>query len=166
MPRKQKSKLGTYGSRDIIGTALSLRKAGDGLSGVMKAEPRLIEPGERVWIVVEAVCVGVRFDAEDRANPEEGGVQRVHILDAEESAFIEEGVVMEALETSREIVRRYEEHAAGIARLPYGNEENARSEHTLDGHEGKFEDCQICADQMAKAQDAAAWDAADHPAEI
>lgn len=158
---RKKSKLGEFGGREVIGTGIAIRKAGDGLSAAMKAEPRLLDAGDEVFVVLRCSVVGVNYEAEDRKDPSVGGMRRIHILDASDAAFIEEAAVGEALEHSREIILRYSEQQAGIARLPFGTEENARGEHVLDGHEGRFEDCEICAAEMAKVIDAEAWEEAE-----
>lgn len=49
--------LGTYNGRDVIGAAMALTNAGDGLSAAMKLAPVELHMGDRVLVLVEAVVV-------------------------------------------------------------------------------------------------------------
>lgn len=46
--------LGEYRGHPIIKTSIAITNAGDGLSKAMKIAPRILEPGDRVMVLLEA----------------------------------------------------------------------------------------------------------------
>lgn len=109
--------LGKYEGREIVSTGIKIRKTGDGLSEAMKVEPKVMHHGDKVYVVLECDVVDVQHPVEDRKSPERGGVNRIHILDAGTATFMEEDVVIRAIEDQEEKNRRWQEQQAGVRRL-------------------------------------------------
>lgn len=107
----------TYEGRDVIETGISIRKAGDGLSEAMHTEPRVLTIGEKIYVVLECVVVAVDFPAEDRKDPNRGGVKRVHVLDAGTATFVDEEVVGGMIRDQYDRNLRAREEAEGVQRL-------------------------------------------------
>lgn len=123
-------KLGEFDGKPIVSTNVAITRAGDGLSEAMKTEPRVLHLGEKVYIVIEAEVMKVRFSP---LRDDEGLLSRTHILAAGTAAFIDVDVVREVLDTQRERLLLAKEAAAGIQRLPLP--EDLSNEHKLGGHE-------------------------------
>lgn len=51
-----------YDGRDVVGVAMKLTNAGDGLSSAMKLDPVRLHHGDRVLVLVEAVVSKVGYD--------------------------------------------------------------------------------------------------------
>lgn len=115
-----KSALKRFDGKDVIGAATQIRKTGDGLSQAMAAEPVELHHGEKVYVVIEATVEKVRFDPIKDTNK----LQRVHLLVAETSTFVDHDLVAEVLEEQR---RKNEEHA-GVHRLPIGEKPEGMSD--------------------------------------
>lgn len=47
---------------EVTGVAIKLTNAGDGLSKSMEVEARILQPGERVTVLIEGVVQPIRFD--------------------------------------------------------------------------------------------------------
>jgi len=148
MAPSKKNPYGTHDGRPVISTGVVIRKTGDGLSEAMKTEPRVISQGETVYLVIEATCVDVHYPVEDRHNPTEGGVQRLHVLDAGTSAFLDEELVRNAIKDQREANLQRQEREDGVMRLGYGDNQELRGAHLLGDHdEDPHPNCPACLEQ-------------------
>lgn len=55
------AKLGKHDGKEIVGCAIKVTNAGDGLSKAMEVEPEIIRDGTRVFIVLEGVVDGEQY---------------------------------------------------------------------------------------------------------
>lgn len=90
--------LGTFEGKEVIGTPMVVRKAGDGLSKAMDVAPEVLHHGERVFVVLQCNVSRVTFvPNKDNADM----FDRVQVLDAELATFVDEKVVAKALASMR-----------------------------------------------------------------
>lgn len=141
--------LGTNEGRKITGTGLIIRKTGDGLNEAMKIEPRVLHHGDHVYVVLECDVVDVHYPVEDRKSPKDGGVQRVHVLDAGTATFIDADVVRDAIEAQADKNQRWRDEQAGRGRLDDGllilAHEDGKHAASIVEH------CPLCDDELTKA---------------
>jgi hypothetical protein len=135
--------LGSHEGRPVIGTKIKVRKTGDGLSEALKIDPEIIKVGEERMLAVRVVCVDVQNPAENRKQPAEGGVLRMHIFDATEAAFIDGAVVEDVLAKQRERIDRAKDAEVGQGRLP--TDEELHAAHDAGEHSaGLVDGCADC----------------------
>lgn len=119
-----------FGKRNVRKAGLTVRKTGDGLSEALAFEPVAYWPGDEIYLVVKAVVVDVAHPAENRKHPDQDDLTRLHIADAIEVATIEHDVAEPLLKAADAKLAEYrlaaslaEEEAAGIQRLPVGDDD-------------------------------------------
>lgn len=121
---EQKNGLTAFEGKDVLSTAVSVTRAGDGLSKALAVEPLEMHVGE-VGVMVLRYEVGkVRFDPV----PDTDGLQRVHVLIAGTATFIDEDTVQEALDNQQRKI----DSANGVFHLPFGVEGAERPEGMTD----------------------------------
>jgi len=103
----------------VIATAIRVTRAGDGLSEALKLEPKELHHDQEVWLVLHGRVGRVSHDPVPKAD---GVLQRVHTIVADEAALVEQADVKELLERHREHVQTLKEQAAGVSRLPLGDD--------------------------------------------
>lgn len=136
-----------FEGKAVLRAAIEIPNAAGGLREAMKFEPREFHHGEQVFVVLRCSATKVRFDPVPKA---EENLVRVHVLNAEEATFIDGAAVESALVEQRNRISRLREEAAGIARLPYGDE--LQEAHDAGMHaDGLVENCPSC-DAEAAAQ--------------
>ena len=86
-----------------------------GLSDAMDVEGLHVTLGDRIFFVIAADCVAVRFKPK---KGEEDKVLRVMEFRANEAATIDEPVVREAMDHTRWVVQQRKDAAKGISTLP------------------------------------------------
>lgn len=100
-----------FEGHEVIGTSLTIKKAGDGLSPALKIEPVEYEHGEHVFVVLKTKVANVQFvPSKDNAE----ALIRLHTVDTEEATIVEESQVRSLLAAQRKKI----EKAEGIERLP------------------------------------------------
>lgn len=116
-----------FDGRAVLGTGVSIRNAGDGLSKAMKVDPKELHHGQEVTIAVRCVVDKVRFDPVEDTE----GLLRVHVLKAGSATLVDDKLVSDAIEA----MERKIEEAAGVERLPFGEKKDGEGEG--DGGEPK-----------------------------
>jgi hypothetical protein len=120
-------KLGRFEGREVRGASVVIRNAGDGLSKALSITPEKFRDGEEVYFVLKGVVDFVSFP-----NMVKGGTDKVrrHTINTEEITRVDadavEHLLAEArqrIEAAEEAERLAEEEAAGIQRLPVGEDD-------------------------------------------
>lgn len=139
--------LGQFEGRDILSATISVTNAGDGLSDAMKVEPEIMHLGDVVYVVLECEVAKVRYDPIKDTQ----GLARVHVLRAGTATLIDGGAVEEALDAQRVKIERARDAAAGIAKLPIGEE--LVLQHGEGAHAGGLVDgCDVCDAERKSAE--------------
>jgi hypothetical protein len=110
----QMVELGRYEGKRIVGTGVIVKNAGDGLSKAMAVDPVRIGLRERGYLVIEWECVKHQHEPVKDAPTT---IIRTHVLRAETATFIDDDMVVEAIEKQK--IRL--EEAEGIRRLEFGD---------------------------------------------
>ncbi len=117
------SKLVPFEGADVLRTEVSVTNAGDGLSQALHVDPTLLALGDTVHVVLECIVQQVKFvPAVDKLHPEEG-LARIHVLRAGRATLVDAETVAEALDAMADRIRRAQEQAQGIERLPLADPE-------------------------------------------
>lgn len=103
-----------FEDHQVFASGIEMPGAGGGLNAALRVDEMELHHGDTVTIVIEAQVVKVRFDPIKDVD----GLQRVHVLRVENAAQIDSTLVDEVLEKQRIRV----EEAAGVKRLPYGDD--------------------------------------------
>jgi len=91
--------LGVFEGEKVIGSTVSLRNAGDGLSDAMQVEPVIMHKGDTGYIVVAYEVAEIAFPPPK--GKRKGVVNRKHVLTATHSALVTEEYAAEAIAKSR-----------------------------------------------------------------
>jgi len=103
--------IGTFEGHDVVGTAIKVTKAGDGLSPALKVEPVEYELGEEIHVVLKTRVANVQFvPSKDDAN----NLIRLHTIETSEATVVEGTKVKGLLAAQRKKI----EEAEGISKLP------------------------------------------------
>lgn len=105
-----------FKGREVSRAAVEIPGAAGGLRDAMRIDPQEFEQGERVFIVLEAICQKVRYEPIDGEHPE-GTQQLVHILKATNATFVDEDLVREQLDRQKARVALAKDEASGQQRL-------------------------------------------------
>lgn len=105
------SELSNTVSGEVINSAVAVKKAGDGLSQALAAQPMDLQPGDRGYIAIEFEVGSIHFVPVKDAP---GCFTRKADLLAETATFVDAEAVEGALERQRIAI---EEHQ-GVHRLP------------------------------------------------
>lgn len=143
--------LGEFEGSPVLGSAIAVRKAGDGLSEALKLDPIVLHQREKVYVVLECEVGPIKFVPVKDTD----GVRRVQDLIAGTATIMDAPVVKEAIEAQADRIQHAKDQAAGKATFDDGL-------LVLDHQEGKHADglvefCALCDDEAAKvAAEAAA----------
>lgn len=86
-------KLRKFEGLEVLGTAIAITGAGDGLSKALAIEPRELRTNETVFVVIECNVGAVAFVPVKDSN----GVQRKHTLKAGTATIVDKALVEDAL---------------------------------------------------------------------
>lgn len=106
------TKLGKHDGKEIIGCAIAVRNAGDGLSRAMQVEPTIIKDGTKVYIVMEGTVHGIEY--KDVPN-DDRKTMRVHIVRAGTATLVDREFAEEVLEKQAAAIEEFR----GINRLDF-----------------------------------------------
>lgn len=148
--------LGTIDGRPIVGVNVIVRKTGDGLSESVKVDPSValdIRHGDEGYIVFAWTCVDVHTPVENRADPAEGGVYRIPVLDAGTATFLDDEIVSRAIAAQAKKNQAWREEQAGVSRLPGADltEDHLAGLHATELVPG----CPTCDEEVRLANDEA-----------
>lgn len=111
--------------RNVRKAALTVAKTGNGLDEQLGFEPIALNVGDEIYLVVKARIFDIHHQAENRKNPDQDDLIRVHASDAIEVAMISEADAEPLLKAAdarlaehRVAASLAEEEAQGIQRLP------------------------------------------------
>jgi hypothetical protein len=142
-----KNPLGTFEGHAIAKTTIAVTNAGDGLSEALKTEPKLLEHGEVVYVVLECEVSKVRFDPIKDTDQ----LARVHILRAGTAALMDPEVVRPAVVAQAEKNQLRREEESGVLRLAF---EELRGQHLLGEHDTEpVPECSLCDEAAGGPED-------------
>lgn len=95
-------KLPKFEGRDVIRSAVAIRKAGDGLSDALKVEPVALRHGQRVFFVLAGEVRSVDHDPIEKDAIE---LVRTHVIDTIDIALVDKDEVEQLLDLNRERVQ-------------------------------------------------------------
>lgn len=144
--------LGEHKGRPIVGTGIIIRNTGDGLSQAMAVEPRDLDIGDEVYVLVEATCVDMHYPAEDPKYPAIGGLRRIPVLRAGTATFLDPSEATAAIERQKVANREYADRAAGQVTISAAILD---AEHADGAHRRLVEGCEACAEEKRLADEEA-----------
>lgn len=115
--KKTPPDLGDFEGSPVIGTALILRKTGDGWSTAMELDPTRLHVGEVFCFGGEAEVTSINHPTADKKSDSDE-VIRVHVADTAIIKLIDPDLLRSALDEQRERIALAEEAKRGIQRLP------------------------------------------------
>lgn len=111
---------------NVVGVTAVVTNTGDGLSAAMKTESRIFHTGDEGYICYKVVMKELRAVPVDKEDL--GGDQlRCQVFRAETMTFIDEDLVAGLVRDQEERNLRAAEEAAGIARLPLGEDDAVKA---------------------------------------
>lgn len=150
MAKTKGPNLGKFEGRTIEAVEVILRKTGDGLSTPMKADPKLLSIGDEGYIVYKYRMVDVHHPAVNRAQPDQGGLKRIQVLDATAATFIDDDMVEQAIADQEIRNERWLEEQAGVSRLP---DTDLDGDHLAGKHDDDpHPDCSRCEEARLEAE--------------
>lgn len=158
------TKLPDYMGRPVVRSTISIRNAGDGLSEGLAIDPQVLEPGAKVYVVLECVVHAHDHDRLLDKGNDTGLMVLDQVLKAGTGTLIDADVVREAIAEQAERITRAKEAAAGLARLPYPDE--LQKQHDEGTHaEGLVDGCPACDAEVIAAADEERVHAAEQAAQ-
>lgn len=127
------------GGKDIARVTMSLTKAGDGLSEALKIDPIFYELDTEVYVVAKCKVGSYKV----KPVKDTSYISLEHVLEAQEAFIVEGDLVAEIVAAQAERIRLAKEKAAGVTRIPFGDElqdAHQRGEHA----DGIVETCPDC----------------------
>lgn len=117
--------LGAFEGRPVLGTAIKITNAGDGLSAAVAVDPAIHHHGDKVFVVLETEVANVAHPPVKDTN----GVTRLHTLKTVAATIVDEDMVRDVLDAQKVRIER----AAGIHTLPFAGDEDERSDEDIIG---------------------------------
>lgn len=105
--------LGEQEGEPVVGSAIALRNAGDGLSDAMAVDPVILRRKETGYAVIAWEVDHIEFPPAKKGQ----GVLRKHVLRATHSAIVTEEFAAQAIAASKKELIRKREEALGIQHL-------------------------------------------------
>lgn len=147
MPTKQKTTEPNHNGRPITGQKIEIRQTGGEFSKELQVanvdELKDCKVGDELTVAMRLVCIDEHFPAENRKEPDAGGLEQKLVFDPREVTIIDHDDVEAAFDAQRERVQRAKDAAEGQGRLP--TDEELHSAHTAGEHAGSLVDgCVDC----------------------
>lgn len=117
--------LEVYEGRDVVQSAIELPGAAGGLRRALEIDPILWRQGERAFLLFEVDTKKIRYEPITIEKEDTGKNRRVHIFGVEAATVVDEEFARDHINAMREKIRLAEEDAAGITRIPFGDEPEA-----------------------------------------
>lgn len=142
----------THHGRLIVGTKVEFRKMGGEFSqDLMVTNPELLKDcqvGTRLTVAMDLVCIDEHFPAEDRKEPDDGGVYEKFVFDPEDVVVIDRSKVAKDFKAQADAVQAAKDAAEGQRTLSQELEDaHERGEHA----DGLIDDCPECEREAALA---------------
>lgn len=118
--------VGRFEDKDIRRTSVEIPGVAGGLRKAMKIEPRMMAQGETGYIAIEYVVEKVRHEPIDSDAPA-GDQERVHILRAVGSTFVDADLVREHVDATKAAIKKAEMEAKGVHELFEGGEQSPQA---------------------------------------
>jgi hypothetical protein len=107
-----------FEGRDVVGAAMKITRAGDGLSEALELAPEVFKPGEKVTLVLEGVVADVVY----KQVPKTEAMKRVHVLRTERIVKIPAADAQGYFVAEAERLSKLRDEAEGVTRLPLGDD--------------------------------------------
>lgn len=137
-----------YRGKPIRKVTVAVTNAGDGLSKALKVDPRNIEPGEDIYVVLRT---RLAKDGYVFVDVEEGQWDLVYSLSAGDATIVDADLVKQLVDDQAERIQLAYENEHGIQRLPDGTTLSKqdvlslRGDHAMGHHaEGLVQGCPLC----------------------
>jgi hypothetical protein len=105
--------LGDFEGNSVRGAAIEIPGAAGGLREAMRFEPLAFHKGDEVYVVIKTSVDKIRHDPIKDTDD----WTRVHILKAEQAAFVDGDFAEQYLADQRDRIRRLREEALGVQTL-------------------------------------------------
>lgn len=105
-----------FEGRPVVRSAVKITRAGDGLSEALALEPTALHHSDEVFFVLRGSVTQVNHRPTSR---EEDTLVRVHTVEAQEIAMVDQAAVDKLLVEERERVARLRDEEAGREALPF-----------------------------------------------
>jgi hypothetical protein len=140
----------THNGRLIVGQKVEFRKMGGEFSeDLIVANPELLDGvtvGSRVTVAVDLVCIDEHFPAEDRKEPEDGGVFQKLVFDPEAVVVINRSKVAKDFKAQEDAVQAAKDAAIGQESIS----SQLVAQHEAGEHaSGLVDDCPECEAEAA-----------------
>lgn len=148
------SRLPDYLNRPTTRTKIAVTNAGDGLSEGLSIDPQVLIPGETVYVVLECVVNKHTHERLMDRDTDLGQWCLVQSLKAGTGTLMDADVVKQAIADQADKIQRAKEAAAGIARLPFDDEdaEAFQAEHDDGQHTDLVDGCPSCDEERAAVE--------------
>lgn len=114
--------LEVYGGRDVTQTGITMPGAAGGLRRALEIDPVVWPTGEKVFLLFECEVGDLKHEVIEIDKEDTGRYRRVHILKVTGATVVDAEFGQEHVDQMREKIRLAEEEAAGITRIPFGDE--------------------------------------------
>lgn len=146
-----------YRGRPIRKVTVAVTNAGDGLSKALKVDPRNMEPGEDIYVVLRTRLAKDNYVFVQGRDGEDGSeVDLVYTLSAGDATIVDGDLVKQLVDDQAERIQLAYEEEHGIQRLPDGSTLSKqdvlslRGDHAIGHHaEGLVEGCPLCEQESA-----------------
>lgn len=107
-----------FEGHDVIGAAIKVTRAGDGLSEALSLAPESFKPGDRIALIIEGEIVDITY----KGVKDSDALKRVHVLKTERAVRINADVAGEYFTEEADRLRALREEADGVVQLPMGDD--------------------------------------------
>lgn len=147
--------LGSYEGQPVLAVGITIPNAGGGLRDPLSIEPRLIHPGEELYIVLKVKPKGYKHEPIPKAN----GWLKTTVLEALDGAFVDAELVAPLLAAQAE---RLAAKKAAEQEAPLPLDKDLLQIAHMNGHHQDLEEgCPDCDAEVQAAADEAASGADD-----
>lgn len=142
----------SHNGRLIVGQLIEFRKMGGEFSGKLTvANPEILnglKVGDRITAAVDLVCIDEHFPAEDRKEPDDGGVFHKFVFDPEDVVVIDRSKVAKDFQAQADAVQAAKDAEAGQESIS----SQLTAQHEAGDHaSGLVDDCPECEREAALA---------------
>lgn len=103
-----------FEGREVIGAAMKVTRAGDGLSEALSLAPETYRVGEKVTLILEGEIADINY----KSVPKTDALQRVHVLRTERIVRIEGDIAKDFFDAEADRLSALRDEKDGVTRLP------------------------------------------------
>lgn len=133
--------LGIMDGHPVLRSGIEIRNIAGGLRESAKIDPQILESGDRVYVLVEAIVSDLNFKQIVKGDPEAGWT-RVHVTNAEAVTIVDRDLVAGTLETHKARLALAKDEESGQQRIQH--EQELDLEHTAGKHKRLKKGCPKC----------------------